>query len=310
MLTYPYIKNVSSSSSIPGKPITTSGGVQRVIGPELDGNNVFFLEVDENFLNTYDIRLIAGKKFSDKSSGIPTIVLNEAALRTLKFDSPQEALNHRIHWQRKEYEVIGVFANYNHLFLKETFEPIILNYNPSPPGFLTFKTDEGYYEQALAAAKKEMQALFPTAPFEYDFLESAYDHQYQGILQFELLAKYFAFLAIVIACLGLFALSYFSAQKRIREMAVRKVFGASIFDVLLLLSGNYLKISVVSCLLGSLLAFYLMSDWLQNFAFAVRLGLSDFFIPWIAITCIVALTVSYNCFKTSFVNPSHSLKNN
>jgi putative ABC transport system permease protein len=220
----------------------------------------------------------------------------------------QEALSHRIHWQRKEYEVIGVFSNYNHLFLKETFEPIILNYNPSA-GFLTFKADEGYYEQALAAAQKEMQVLFPTAPFEYDFLESAYDHQYRGIVQFELLAKCFAFLAIVIACLGLFALSYFSTQKRTREMAVRKVFGAGIFDVLVLLSRNYLRISLVSCLLGSLLAFYLMRDWLQNFAFAVHLGLSDFFIPCIAITCIVALTMGYNCFKTSFVNPSHSLKN-
>jgi len=219
-------------------------------------------------------------------------------------------LNHRIHWQRKEYEVIGVFANYNHLFLKETFEPIILNYNPSPPGFLTFKTEEGYYERALAAAEKEMQTLFPTAPFEYDFLESAYDRQYHSILQFEFLAKYFSFLAIVIACLGLFALSYFSAQKRVREMAVRKVFGAGVLDVLLLLSGTYLKISLVSSLFGSLLAFYVMRDWLQNFAFAVHLGLSDFFIPFIVITAIVALTVGYNCCKTTFVNPSHSLKNN
>ena len=74
LLTYPFIKNVSSTSSIPGKPITTSGGVQRVVGPELDGNNVFFLRIDENFLNTYDIRLIAGKNFSDKISGIPTAI--------------------------------------------------------------------------------------------------------------------------------------------------------------------------------------------------------------------------------------------
>ena len=155
-----------------------------------------------------------------------------------------------------------------------------------------------------------MQALFPAAPFEYDFLESAYDRQYHPIQQFETLAKYFAMLAIAIACLGLFALSYFSVQKRIREVAVRKVFGADIFDVLLLLSKNYLKISVISCLLGSLLAFYLMTEWLQNFAFAIRLGFADFFIPLIAITAVVTLTVSYNCCRTSLINPSHSLKHN
>ena len=310
LLTYPFIESVSSSSSIPGKPITTSGGVQRVIGPELDGNNVFFLRVDENFLNTYDIRLISGKNFSDKVSGIPTAILNEAALQTLKFDSPQEALNHRIHWQNKEYEVIGVFANYNHLFLKETFEPILLSFNPLTQGFITFKTEGGHYDQAVAAAKKEMQALFPAAPFEYDFLESAYERQYHPIQQFETLAKYFAMLAIGIACLGLFALSYFSVQKRIREVAVRKVFGADIFDVLILLSKNYLKISVISCFLGSLLAFYLMTEWLQNFAFAIHLGFTDFLIPLIAITAVVTLTVSYNCCRTSLINPSHSLKHN
>ena len=155
-----------------------------------------------------------------------------------------------------------------------------------------------------------MQALFPAAPFEYDFLESAYDHQYHPIKQFETLAKYFALLAIAIACLGLFALSYFSVQKRIREVAVRKVFGANIFDMLLLLSKNYLKISVISCLLGSLLTFYLMTDWLQNFAFVIRLGLADFLIPLIAIIAIVTLTVSYNCCRTSLINPSHSLKHN
>ena len=310
LLTYSFIKNVSSTSSIPGKQITSSGGVQRVIGPELEANNVFFFQVDENFLSTYDIRLVAGRNFSDKAGEIPCIILNEAAVQTLKFDSPREALNHRIHWQRKEYEVIGVFANYNHLFLRETFEPIILSFHSSAQGFITFKIDEQFSGQALAAARREMQSLFPESRFEYSYLESTYDYQYQPIQQFDLLVKYFAMLAIVIACLGLFALSYYSVQQRIREVAVRKVFGAGIYDVLFLLSRNYLKISVLSCLLGSGLAFYLMHEWLQNFAFAIRLDFTDFLIPLAVITLIVALTLSYNCFRTSLVNPSHSLKQN
>ncbi len=310
LLTSPFIKNVCSSSSIPGVQITRSGGVQRVIGPELDGNNVFFLQVDKNFLNTYDIRLLAGMNFSDKASEIPTVILNEAALQTLKFDSPQDALNHRIHWQQKEYEIIGVFANYNHLFLKETFEPIMLSFRPFTPGYITLKIQDGYVEEALTIAKQQMQSLFPSTPFEYSFLESTYNHQYQPIQQFESLAKYFAFLAIAIACLGLFALSYYSVQRRMMEIAVRKVFGAGSFDILFLLSKSYVKITVISCLVGSLLTFYLMKEWLQNFAFATTLNGFDFLIPLIFITFIVLTTVSYNCVRTSFVNPSHSLKHN
>lgn len=310
LLTYSFIKNVSSTSTIPGKQISTSGGVQRVLGPELEGNNVFFFQVDENFLNTYDIRLIAGKNFSEKVVKTPTVILNEAALQTLKFESPEEALNHRIHWQRKEYEVIGVMANYNHLFLKETFEPIMLSFYPSTPGFITLKIQDGYYEQALAVAKEEMQLRFPSAPFEYNFLASTYDHQYYSIHQFELLAKYFALLAIMIACLGLFALSYYTVQNRIKEVAVRKVFGAGIVDVMLLLSRQYVSIAIISCLLGSIITFYVMKEWLQNFAFAIHLGPFDFLVPLVAITVLVIGTVSYNCLRTSILNPSHSLKHN
>ncbi|HKZ37637.1 MAG TPA: FtsX-like permease family protein, partial [Chryseolinea sp.] len=308
LLKYPHIKNVSFTTSTPGKPITTSGGVQRVVGPELEGNNVFILQVDEHFLNTYNIRLIAGKNFSDNLSGVPCVVLNEAALQTLKFESPAEALGHRIHWQRKEYEVIGVISNYNHLFLKEAFEPILLSFNAAATGFITLKIQHGHYDEALKYAKREMQALFPGSPFEYNFLETTYDNQYKSIQQFHWLAKYFSFLAILIACFGLFSLSFYTVQRRIKEIAVRKVFGATVRDVLLLLSKNYFKIALISCSAGSSLTFYVMNEWLANFAFAIRLGALDFLIPLLAITLIILCTISYNCIRTSFATSSKSLK--
>ena len=308
LLKFPHIKNVSFTTSIPGKPITTSSGVQRVVGPELDGNNIFILQVDENFLNTYNIRLIAGKNFSDNLSGVPNVLLNEAALQTLKFESPEEALGHRIHWQRKEYEVIGIFSNYNHLFLKESFEPIMLSFNPAATGFITLKIQQGHYDQAMRYAKMEMQALFPTNPFEYNFLETTYDNQYKSIQQFDWLAKYFSFLAILIACLGLFSLSFYTVQRRIKEIAVRKVFGATISDVLLLLSKNYFRTALISCSVGSFLTFYVMNEWLANFAFAIQLGPLDFLIPLMAITLIILGTISYSCIRTSFATPSKSLK--
>ena len=268
----------------------------------------FYMQVDEEFLKTYDIRLIAGKNFSGKLSGLPSVIINEAALQTLKFDSPEEALSHRIHWQRKEFEVIGVFKNYNHLFLQESFEPIMLAFHPGANGFITLKVSDGKYEQALQTARREMNYLFPEMPFEYSFLESSYEGQYRSIKQFESMAAFFAVLAIIIACLGLFCLSYYNVQRRIREVAVHKIFGAKLIDVLLLLSKKYVMIALVSCLIGSSVTFYIMNAWLQNFAFAIRLTLLDFLIPMVAILLLVAAMIFYNCLKTAATNPSHALK--
>ena len=307
MLTKPYVEDVSFTSSIPGIPIRTSTGVQRVVGPELEGNNIFYLSVDESFINTYNIRLIAGNNFQ-RDTSIPSVILNEAALKTLKFDSPSEALNHRIHWQRKEYEVIAVIANYNHLFLKEMFEPVMLTYRPAAAGFISMKVIDRFSKSTLSDASKELEKIFPGSPFEYTFLETAYDHQYRSIAQFETLTKYFALLAILVACFGLFSLSYYSVQRRAREMAVRKILGASVVNVTMLLARGYLVIACCSCLLGSLITWYAMSEWLQNFAFSIDLNGTDFLIPMASVTTFVIATISYSCIKTSLINPAITLK--
>jgi putative ABC transport system permease protein len=263
--------------------------------------------VDENFLSTYSIRLIAGRNFI-RGTDIPSVMMNEAALSTLKFESPKEALNHRIHWQGKEFELIGVFSNYNHLFLRETFEPVMLTYRPASAGFITMKISDGFSDEALAVASKELQSLFPGSPFEYTFLETTYNYQYRSISQFESLTQYFALLAILISCFGLFSLSYYSVQRRIREMAVRKILGASIMDIVLLLARGYISIAFASCMLGSLFTWYAMHKWLQHFAFTIHLDARDFLAPMIAITFVVMATISYSCLKTSFINPSATLK--
>lgn len=307
LLTKPYVKDVSFTSSIPGRQITTSTGVQRVIGPELEGNNLFYIHVDENFLNTYNIRLLEGRNFNPNAD-IPSVMLNEAALSTLKFVSPKEAIGHRIHWQGREFEVVGVFANYNHLFLKESLDPVMLTYGPGSTGYITMKIQDGSGAEALAVASKELQALFPGNPFEYTFLEATYDNQYRSIGQFESLTQYFASLAILIACFGLFSLSYYSVGRRIREVAVRKILGAGVKDVTLLLAKGYLSIACISCATGSLVTWYAMNEWLQNFAFAIQLNVNDFVFPMATIALIVMVTVSYSCVKASMTNPSIILK--
>jgi len=309
LLKYSFIKSVAFTSSIPGEKITTSAGMKRVLGAELEGNNVFKIEVDENFINTYSIRLVSGRNFSEKlSQEKNNVIINEAALGTLQFKSAQEALNQTVYWGHSVYEIIGVFSNYNHLFLQEAFEPILLSYNPSPTGFFTIKIQEGYDQLAVEKTKSEMNVVFPEYPFEYQHIATSYKHQYKKIQQFDSLTKYFALTSLVIAALGQFALSAYSMQNRLKEIAIRKVYGADLKDILVLLLRPYILMTLGSSIIGTCISFYIMDKWLQNFAFSIDLRLLDFIIPLLFILIIVLLTLGYNCVRTAITNPSRNLK--
>jgi len=309
MAQYPFVKSVSFTSSIPGKKIATSAGMKRFQGVELDGNNVFKLEVDDNFIKTYNARIIAGRDFSEKlAHESEKVIINEAALSTLKFNSPEEAVNQKVFWGGVQFEIVGVIANYNHFSLQESFEPIMLSYNPAPFGYYTMKIQSSFDQQAIDKARQEMALVFPDNPFDYQHLTSTYASQYKKVEQFDSLTKYFALTSIVISGLGLFALSAYSMQNKTKEVAVRKVYGAEFRDVVVLLSRPYIIMTLLSSGIGSALSIYIMQRWLSNFAFSVELQVLDFVMPLMFILVIVLATLSYNCVKIAITNPSKSLK--
>jgi putative ABC transport system permease protein len=305
---YPFIRSVSFASAVPGMTLNESGYVRRVAGPSIDDNNVFKLLVDQDFFRTYDVRLLAGRPFSDTfSTETQAVIINEATLSILKFSTPAEALHQRIRWRREEYEVVGVCSNYNHQYLQTIIEPLVLCYNPAPGGFATLQLKPGHDAVAIAGAKRELATLFPDAPFEYEFIKTAYDKQYTVIDRFETFVQAFAAIAIVIACAGLFALAAHHVQYRTREIAVRKVFGARTAQVVTWLAARYVRIVLISAVLGSVITFYAMQQWLQNFAFAVTPGAGDFIGPLLALLGITLMAVAYPCVKASWKNPARTL---
>jgi putative ABC transport system permease protein len=305
---YPFIRSVSFASAVPGMKLNESGYVRRVEGPSIDDNNVFKLLVDQDFFRTYDVRLLAGRPFSDIfSTETQAVIINEAALSILKFSTPAEALHQRIRWRREEYEVVGVCSNYNHQYLQTIVEPLVLCYNPAPGGFATLQVKPGHDAAAIASAKRELATLFPDAPFEYEFIKTSYDKQYAVIDRFETVVQFFAAIAIVIACAGLFALAAHHVQYRTREIAVRKVFGARTAQVITWLTAQYVRIVLISAVLGSVITFYAMQQWLQNFAFAVTPVAGDFVGPLLALLSITLMAVAYPCVKASWKNPARTL---
>jgi len=306
---YSFIKEASFTSSIPGKNMTSSAGMRRPEDIHFDGNNVFRLEVDHEFLDTYGIQLRSGRNFS-KTLGLESrnIIINEAAMTTLKFSSAAEAIGKKVYWGEELFTIIGVISNYNHVFLQENYEPIMLHYNNAPRGFLTIKVEPNHEMQSIGIVKNELSEVFSSKLTDYQFLTNSYANQYHKINQFDILTKYFAVISILISCLGLFALSTYAIQNKLKEIAVRKVYGASVRDIVVDLTKPYLILIIFSTIIGSVITFFLMQNWLNNFAFRISLSPVDFCIPTLFLFFMVLTTLAYNCIKSALQNPIISLK--
>lgn len=303
------IANASFSSSVPGQPITVSGGIHVVGATKIKGNNIFKINVDENFIGTYEIRLIEGRDFSSSfSQEEQSVIINEAALSLLGFTSPEEAISKKVSFAKRELSIVGVIANYNHLSLKESFEPLLLSYDPSPFGFVTLQIIGTDYANSLTNVQNIYDEIYPSNPFEYELSDAIFNKQYGEVEVFSVLVKIFSLVAIIISGMGLLALSAFKVQKHMKEIAIRKVFGADASNILLRLFKSFGIEAVVSSLIGGFIAFYVMSSWLENFAFAIDMRALDFIIPLIALIFVIAASISYNCFKAITINPSESLK--
>ncbi|MBL6447563.1 FtsX-like permease family protein [Fulvivirga sp. 29W222] len=301
--------DASFSSSVPGEHLTTSGGIRLTSRTDVHGNNIFKIDVDENFINTYEIKLLEGRNFSSNiSKEKENIIINEAALELLDLSSPSEAINERVIFMKNEYTIIGVISNYNHLSLRESFEPIFFSYNQSPFGYVTLQLDGYNYPNTLSQVKKKYEEIFPLNPFEYELSNAKFNKQYNDIEIFSSLVNIFSWIAIIISGMGLLALSAYKVQKHNKEIAIRKVFGANPQNILLRLFKGLGIEAIISSVIGGCISYMIMKKWLENFAFSVNIRMMDFIIPFIVLLVVIFLSIGYNCIKAVTLNPSKSLK--
>ncbi len=299
------IENASFSNSIPGKKIAESQGLNKINDTNKNGNSAYKIDVGQNFLPTYGIQLIEGRNFSSKFSGeTDKLLVNETALTILNISSPKDAINTKVIYGNKEYTIVGVFKNYNHFFLEKAFEPIILKYSAFPSGYFTIKiNDNDKIQEALAISKKEISKVFPGRPFEYDHASDIYNKQYDEINKFNSLMKALSILAVLVSALGLFALSGYSSQREFKSTVIRKIFGATVIDTLFsLFKGFGIKI-IIGSAIGSVITYFLMQRWLQNFAFSIEIGIGNFLIAFIILLIVLIISVAYDCIRLSVINP-------
>ena len=252
-------------------------------------------------------KLIEGRDFSKAyATDSAAYIINEQAARRIGYKNP---IGQPLTFWGKQGTIIGVVKDFHFQSLHDPIQPLIIRLNETDlHGNLLIRTQSGQTKEALASLETICKQLNPTFPFTYFFADQEYQNMYKSEQVVGELVNYFAFLAIFIACLGLFGLASFTAEQRTKEIGVRKVLGASVFSIVGLLSNDFLKLVVLAIVIASPLAWYAMTKWLQGFAYKEELSWWIFALAGLLAIVIALLTVSFQSVKAALMNPVKSLR--
>lgn len=271
-----------------------------------------FIFSDENFAKTMGLRLLSGRDFRAGDSG--RALINESFCKALGLD-PQTAVGKRIY--PKDYNgepgnfqtIAGVLKDFNYSSLHTEVKPFMLRYQPEyGQDNVIVSTSSVQYSALLQKMETIWQRNFPAIPFEYNFLDEEVQRQYETETTLSGIINLFTFIAIFLSCLGLFGLSVFDAEQRRKEIGIRKVLGASMAGLVMLLSRDFLKLIVISFVIALPLAWWLMSKWLDAFPYRVSLSWWMFALAGIAAVLIAFGTISFQAVKGALANPINSIK--
>jgi putative ABC transport system permease protein len=275
--------------------------------------------IDENYVDVLDLTLLEGRNFNlNRPSELKEgIIINEKFAQTMAWENPVGKTivdKPEGGWQAPldGKKVIGLISNYHFRPLHQSIEPIVLQHAEASsfkaPGTILIKTTSGELSSSIEKLSEIWSQIVPKETFRFNFLDEMVALQYQQERRWQSIIQFSSIIAIALACFGLFGLASLSAQKRVKEIGIRKVLGASIANIITLLSKDFMKLVIIGFLVAIPIAWYAMNLWLADFAYRIEMGASIF--TWAGITAfaIAMLTVSWQSIKAALANPVDSLK--
>jgi putative ABC transport system permease protein len=262
-----------------------------------------------NFIETMGMQMASGRAFS-KSFGASDdnkIIINETAARAINLKDP---IGKTIKWGNGPFQIIGVVKDFHFESLHDAVKPtfILLGQGVNPWFKIMIRLKGGQQKETIAQIQKMYESYNPGFPFTFNYLDEAYQKQYETETRVSVLAGYFSALAIIISCLGLFGLVAFTAQKRQKEIGIRKVIGASVNNIMVMLTKDFLRLVLISVLIAFPLSWWAMHNWLQSFVYRINMGPIVFLIAGASVITITILTVSFQAIKAAIANPVKSLR--
>jgi len=299
--------NYTIASDLPGEMMNGTIGVDWE-GKDPKSQTVFAtLFIDERFINLFQMKILAGRSFSeDFKADTNNYILNETALRVIGL-KPTNAIGKPLTLWGTKGSIIGVVKDFNFKPVQQPIEPMIIGLNRYG-GIAIVKTQPGNTEATIKSLEKMNTQLNPAYPFSYGFLDQDLNNLYKGEQRMGRLFNVFAILAIFISCMGLYGLSAFMAEQRTKEIGVRKVLGASVFNVVYLLSTGFTRLILIAVVIAVPIAWFAINSWLKSFAYRVNADWLVFLTASLAALAIALLTVSYESIKAAVANPVKSLR--
>jgi putative ABC transport system permease protein len=302
------IRSVTASSSVMGKEIYWTNGINRV-GESDKAVTLYHLGVDYDFVPAYGLQLAAGRNFSrDFGTDQKAVLINEKAADLLGFKTPADALNSKLKRGGDTVSIIGVLADYHHQGLQKAIDPMLILLIPNIRGYYSVKVNTDDPQTTIAAIQKNWSRYFPDDPFNYFFLDESFNQQYKSDIRFGQVFALFAFLAILIACFGLLGLSAYNVLQRTKEIGIRKVLGASVQNLVLLLSKEFLLLVFISLFIAIPVTWWVMNNWLQDFAYRIAIHWWVFAIAGSLAILIALSTVGFQAIRAALANPVKSLR--
>jgi predicted permease len=264
--------------------------------------------VNDGFFDVLQMKMASGRALSTTEfADSGNYVINETAAKIMRM-TPATAIGKPLTFQGDKGIIVGVVKDFNYKPAQTAIEPMILAFNKWNGGIVLVRTQPGKTEATIQALEKISKQLNPSFPFSYGFIDQDINNLYKGEQQMGSLFNVFAIIAIFISCMGLYGLSAFMAEQRTKEIGVRKVLGASVFNVVYLLSTGFTKLILIAIVIAIPIAWFAIDKWLSSFAYRVNVGWTIFLMASLGALAIAWITVSYESVKAAIVNPIKSLR--
>ncbi len=299
--------SVTVTDCAPGEPRHNLYGLRPQDKLDEEATFLHGMRVDADYLTTFGIQLVKGRNFSGESSADAgkSILVNQTAVEEFQMDQP---IGFKFYLGDKAYQVVGVVKDFHALPFHEQITPMALFAATEKRRMIAAKLPAEFNSQTIAQTEEIWNRIVPEVPFEYSFLEDVMNENYNDDRRLGTLFSVFSLLTVFVACLGLFGLSAFSAERRTKEIGIRKALGASVANIVRLLSKEIVILVVIAGAIAFPVAYLTISKWLETFAYRTQITLTIFLLSGLVVLIIALATVSYQAIKAALTNPVESLR--
>ncbi|MEQ8425118.1 MAG: FtsX-like permease family protein, partial [Cyclobacteriaceae bacterium] len=315
-LSNPNIESATVGYGLPGDIVAGDGVTDPTISKELSAN---MFCIDYDYIKTLGLEVIAGRDFSKDfgSDGKRGFIINETAVAAYGFGTPEEAIGHPMDWEMwqewegdtiKRGEVIGVVKDFHFKSLRDQLTPVVLHIFPPAYFTITLKIKPEDMASTIAFCKSTYESIMPESLFSYKFLDENFESMYRSEEKLSTLFTIFSGLAILVACMGLFGLVEYSVNQRTREISIRKVFGASLNSLVILMTRKYFGLILIAFVVIVPISYYAANQWLSSFAYRIDVTIWIYAKACLAVLLITAFTVSSQSIKAALTNPAKTLR--